>query len=111
MKKSLWIGGENRNTFSYAELKNPFNLEYLADIAIASHEDVLDAISAAEQATGKMAEMPAFERAEILEKVAGYLKAEKEECARIIAKEAAKPLKAAPCRSGSYDYHLYVCST
>lgn len=91
----MWIGGENRNALSYAELKNPYNLEYLGDIAIASHEDVLDAISEAEQAKAAMAAMPAFERAEILEKVAGYLKAEKEECARIIAKEAAKPLKAA----------------
>jgi acyl-CoA reductase-like NAD-dependent aldehyde dehydrogenase len=95
VKKPLWIGGENRNTLSYAELRNPYNLEYLADIAIASRDDVLDAISAAKKATAKMAEMPAFERAEILEKVAGYLKDEKEECARIIAKEAAKPLKAA----------------
>jgi acyl-CoA reductase-like NAD-dependent aldehyde dehydrogenase len=95
VKKPLWIGGEHRNTFSYAELRNPYNLEYISDIAIASPDDVLDAISAAEKAAGKMADMPAFERAEILEKVAGYLKAEKEECARIIAKEAAKPLKAA----------------
>ncbi|MDF2854531.1 MAG: aldehyde dehydrogenase, partial [Neobacillus sp.] len=95
VKKPLWIGGEHRNTFSYAELRNPYNLEYISDIAIASPDDVLDAISAAEQAAGKMADMPAFQRAEILEKVVGYLKDEKEECARIIAKEAAKPLKAA----------------
>jgi acyl-CoA reductase-like NAD-dependent aldehyde dehydrogenase len=77
------------------ELKNPYNLEYLADIAIAEHEDVLMAINEAHQAAKKMAEMPAFERAEILEKVADYLKTDREECAILIAKEAAKPLKAA----------------
>lgn len=95
MKKDLWIGGEYRSTSSYMELKNPFNLESLAEIGIAKHEDVQSAISAAEQAKVRMAEMPAFERAEILERVAQFLKDDREECARIIALEAAKPLKAA----------------
>jgi acyl-CoA reductase-like NAD-dependent aldehyde dehydrogenase len=77
------------------ELKNPFDLEVLAQIGIAYQEDVRSAIKAAEDAKEIMAEMPAFERAEILEKVAQYLKDDREECARIIALEAAKPLKAA----------------
>nr|WP_263326047.1 aldehyde dehydrogenase family protein [Neobacillus sp. Marseille-Q6967] len=95
MKKTLWIGGELRETASYSELKNPFNLEFLADIAIADHQDVLSAVESAQKAVTEMAEMPAFQRSEILEKVAGFLKEDREECARIIAKEAAKPLKAA----------------
>ncbi|MFL6563009.1 MAG: aldehyde dehydrogenase family protein, partial [Bacillus sp. (in: firmicutes)] len=73
----------------------PYNLEVLANIAIATQEDVLAAISAAQQAATKMAEMPAYQRAEILERVAGYLEQEREECAKLISKEAAKPLKAA----------------
>ncbi|MFP7297992.1 aldehyde dehydrogenase family protein [Neobacillus niacini] len=95
MKKDLWIGGEYRSTSSYMELKNPFNLEIIAQIGIAHQEDVLSAIQAAQEAAQIMAEMPAFERAEILEKVAQYLKDDREECARLIASEAAKPLKAA----------------
>jgi acyl-CoA reductase-like NAD-dependent aldehyde dehydrogenase len=95
MKKDLWIGGEYRKPASYMELKNPYNLEQLAEIGIADVEDVQSAISAAQQAKTIMAEMPAFERAEILEKVAGSLKQDREECARLIAMEAAKPLKAA----------------
>lgn len=95
MKKHLWIGGKYRETPNYLELKNPYNLEFLAQIAIADQQDVLAAIAAADNAARKMAEMPAFERAQILEKVAGFLKADREECARIIAQEAAKPLKAA----------------
>jgi acyl-CoA reductase-like NAD-dependent aldehyde dehydrogenase len=95
MKQDLWIGGEYRSASSYMKLINPFNLEVLADIGIANQEDVLSAIKAAHQAKARMAELPAFERAEILEKVAGYLNADREECARIIAMEAAKPLKAA----------------
>ncbi|MEH7251083.1 aldehyde dehydrogenase family protein [Neobacillus niacini] len=95
MKKDLWIGGEYRNASSYMKLKNPFNLEVLAEIGIATKEDVLSAINAAQQAQVEMAYLPSFERAEILEKVAQFLKDDREECARLIAMEAAKPLKAA----------------
>ena len=95
MKKDLWIGGEYRNADSYMKLKNPFNLEVLADIGIANREDVLAAIHAAQQAQAEMAELPSYARAEILEKVAQFLKDDREECARLIAMEAAKPLKAA----------------
>ncbi|MGG3470137.1 aldehyde dehydrogenase family protein [Neobacillus pocheonensis] len=95
MKQSLWIGGEYRPSATYSELKNPYNLEHIADIAVAGRDDVLDAISAAEQAAEKLAAMPAHVRAEILEKVAGFLKEEREECAKLISQEAAKPLKAA----------------
>ncbi|WML60068.1 aldehyde dehydrogenase family protein [Neobacillus sp. PS2-9] len=95
MKQSLWIGGEYRPTLSYIKLKNPYNLEHIADIAVAEKEDVVAAITAAHQATVDMQEIPAFKRAEILEKVASFLKNEREECAKLISKEAAKPLKAA----------------
>jgi acyl-CoA reductase-like NAD-dependent aldehyde dehydrogenase len=95
LKQSLWIGGEYRPTPSYNKLKNPYNLEHIADIAVAEQEDVKAAITAAQSATVEMREMPAYKRAEILEKVAGYLKNEREECAKLISQEAAKPLKAA----------------
>jgi acyl-CoA reductase-like NAD-dependent aldehyde dehydrogenase len=95
MKQLLWIGGEYRATTSYFELKNPYSLETIADIAIAKPDDVDAAISAANQSAAKMAAMPAYQRAEILEKVAGFLEEEREECARVISEEAAKPLKAA----------------
>jgi len=95
MKKDLWIDGEFKKASSYMELKNPYNLELLAHIGNASQEDVLSAVISAHQAKVKMAEMPAYERAEILEKVSDLLKNEREECAELIALEAAKPLKAA----------------
>lgn len=53
------------------------------------------AILAAEIAFLKWKEAPAHFRAEILENVVSLLKQQKEECARIIAKEAAKPIKTA----------------
>lgn len=95
MKQLLWIGGEYRATSSYFVLKNPYDLEVLAHIASAEQDDVLDALFAASRAAAKMEAMPAYKRAEVLEKVAGYLEEDKEECAKLISKEAAKPLKAA----------------
>jgi acyl-CoA reductase-like NAD-dependent aldehyde dehydrogenase len=95
MKKDLWIGGEYKKASSYMELRSPYNMEVLAEIGIAQAEDVLAAISAAQQAQALIVELPAFKRAEILEKVAQFLKDDREECARLIALEAAKPLKAA----------------
>ncbi|WP_413309377.1 aldehyde dehydrogenase family protein [Bacillus sp. 1P10SD] len=95
MKQSLWIGGEYRPTLTYIKLKNPYNLEKIADIAVAEQEDVVAAITAAHQAAREMKEIPAYKRAEILEKVAGHIKSEREECARLISDESAKPLKAA----------------
>jgi acyl-CoA reductase-like NAD-dependent aldehyde dehydrogenase len=95
MKKDLWIGGEYKKASSYMELRSPYNMEVLAEIGIAQAEDVLAAISAAQQAQALIVEMPAFKRAEILEKVAQFLKDDREQCARLIALEAAKPLKAA----------------
>ncbi|NHM29322.1 aldehyde dehydrogenase family protein [Neobacillus terrae] len=95
MKQLLWINGQYVETEKYNELKGPFGQEKIADVAMASENDVLNAISAAEEATLKMAELTSHQRAEILEKVAGLLKDNREECARIIAKEAAKPIKAA----------------
>lgn len=95
MKQSLWIGGKFRSTPTYMELQNPYDLEPIAQIAVAERDDVYAAIAAAQEAKDLMAEMPAHQRAVILEKVAGFLKEEREACARLISQEAAKPLKAA----------------
>lgn len=95
MKQSLWINGANHETETYKPLYNPFNGEKLAEVAAAKDGDVHLAIEAAFKARKTMGEMPAYQRAEILEKVAAQLKEERDVCARLIAEESAKPLKAA----------------
>ncbi|WP_423410751.1 aldehyde dehydrogenase family protein [Heyndrickxia sp. MSNUG] len=95
MKKLLWINGEFVGTEKYLPLYNPFNGEKIAEVAAASDGDVLRAIDAAESAAKTMAEMEAFKRADILQGVADLIKEEREECARIIAEESSKPLRAA----------------
>jgi acyl-CoA reductase-like NAD-dependent aldehyde dehydrogenase len=95
MKQMLWINGENVETEKYRPLYNPFNGEKIAEVAEASNQDVARAIDAAERAASAMAGMEAHKRADILQKVADYIQEDREECARIIAEESSKPLKAA----------------
>jgi acyl-CoA reductase-like NAD-dependent aldehyde dehydrogenase len=95
MKQDLWINGSCEPGSEYRELKSPYNQEKLADVAAAGSEQIEAAIDSAEKASKMMAGMPAHKRAEILENAVQILKDEKEECARIISQEAAKPLKAA----------------
>jgi acyl-CoA reductase-like NAD-dependent aldehyde dehydrogenase len=95
LKQHLWIDGNKIETKSYYELKSPYSGEVLTEVSFAEAEHVQTAIFAAEKAFLKWKEAPAYYRAEILEKVVMLLKEQKEECARIIAKEAAKPIKTA----------------
>lgn len=95
MQQLLWINGKHKNTQTLKALKSPYNQEVIAEIAQASSNEVEEAIEAANEAAKKMREMPAYQRAEILESVVEQLKAQKQNCAEIIAKEAAKPIKAA----------------
>lgn len=95
MKQSLWINGEVVETKEYSKLLSPFSQELIAEVSIAERSDIVKAIDAAENAATIMKDMPAHKRADILERVVELIKENKEECARIIAWEAAKPLKAA----------------
>ena len=95
MKQLLWINGRYEESEKYRPLHNPFTGEKIAEIAEASEADVLSAINAAAKAAKAMAELEAYKRADILQKVADYINEDKEECARTISEESAKPLKAA----------------
>lgn len=95
MKQSLWINGNEVETKEYASLFSPYNQELIAEVSVAAESDIVRAIDAAAKAAGTLRNMPAYERADILDRVVELLKEHKDECARIIALEAAKPLKAA----------------
>ncbi|MBT2734609.1 aldehyde dehydrogenase family protein [Bacillus sp. ISL-7] len=94
-KKKLFIHGEWIEAKEYSELRSPYTEEVIAEIPMATAEDVEQAINAAEQAKKVMAKMPAFERANILEALARKLEERSDEAAKIIALEAAKPFTAA----------------
>jgi acyl-CoA reductase-like NAD-dependent aldehyde dehydrogenase len=95
LKQHLWIDGNSIDTTTYYDLRNPYSSEKLAEVSTAESEQVEQAILAAESAFLLWKEIPAYQRADILEKVVSLLKEQKEHCARLIAQEAAKPIKTA----------------
>lgn len=95
MKKQLYIGGEWVEPKEYTPLYSPYSEACIAEIPKATSEEVAKAIKAASDATKVMAEMPAYQRADILYQLAEKLEERSEEAARIIATEAAKPIQTA----------------
>ncbi len=93
LKKKLFINGEWVDAQNYVTLQSPFSGEVLAQVPEATNEEVEQAIRAADAARMAIAKMPAHQRASILEKFCKLLEAQSDRAARIIAKEAAKPMK------------------
>ncbi|WP_409299994.1 aldehyde dehydrogenase family protein [Peribacillus sp. SCS-155] len=94
-KQSLFIGGEWVQGKEYEDLLSPYNQEIITSIPIADKQEVEDALASAEAAVKTMRALTSLERSEILEKVSDLFKERAEECALILARENAKPLKAA----------------
>ncbi|MCM3550784.1 aldehyde dehydrogenase family protein [Alkalihalobacillus clausii] len=94
-QKKLYINGEWVEGVSYQKLYSPYDHEEIAEIPLASEEQVLSAIASAECAKKTMKSLSAYERSQILNRVADLFEVYKEECAQILASENAKPIKAA----------------
>jgi acyl-CoA reductase-like NAD-dependent aldehyde dehydrogenase len=95
LKRQLFIGGQWRDASSYYTLRSPYSGEVLAEIPAANEEEIEAALSAAHEARSTMRAMPAHERSLILRKLADLLAENAELAARLIASEAAKPIKTA----------------
>ncbi len=95
MKKHLYINGDWKSVNTYKPLCAPYSEETLAEIAQGTEEDVQEAVTSAKNAMKKMNTLTAYDRATIVEKVAQIMDERREEFAEIIAKEAAKPIRAA----------------
>ena len=93
MKQKLYIGGEWKETEAYSELFSPYSKDKIGDIPKAGQKEVEAAIDAAAAAAEEMEGLTAFARAAILEQLVSLFTERKEEAARIIALESAKPLK------------------
>ncbi len=93
--KGLFIDGKWVKKQRTYELCAPYDGQLLARISMADAGDVEKAISGAHRAFQTMKNLPAYQRSEILFRVAQLLKERKEELARIVAKEAGKPIRTA----------------
>ena len=93
MEYKLLIDGEWVNAGPLMEVKNKYNGASLGAVPTTRREDLDKAIAAAERAKDVMADMPAYQRSEILLNTAKLLIERKEDFARTIAAEAGKALK------------------
>lgn len=84
-----WIGDD----LAGIEVINPYDDALIGVVPEATPELVDRAIAAAQQGFKLISVMPAWQRAEILEKTAGFMLRDKEEIAGIIAREAGKSWK------------------
>lgn len=92
VKKHLFINGKKVETKEYAPLYSPYTREMIAEIAMADRDQTKQAVATAYELQHVMANMPAFQRAEILENFVELLKEQSDQAAEIIAQEAAKPI-------------------
>ncbi|MFB4158984.1 aldehyde dehydrogenase family protein [Geomicrobium sp. JSM 1781026] len=91
----LYIDGDWEAGERYETLYSPYDQEELARIPLATKAQVKRAIESAHHATRTMKSLSAFERAELLSNVAAGFEKYDEQCAQILVKENAKPIKAA----------------
>lgn len=94
-KKKLFISGKWQESSEYYELKSPYSDEVIAIVPLTSASEVEEALDSAERGAQVIKNMTSLERSEILEKVSRLFQERSEEAAIILAKECAKPLKAA----------------
>ncbi|GGJ01389.1 aldehyde dehydrogenase [Alicyclobacillus cellulosilyticus] len=91
----LWIGGEWVPGAEVVPLCNPHTGEVIAHVGWASEAQAEAAVAAAARAFPAYRALPAHRRADILLHVAEALADRREEAARLIAEEAAKPIRLA----------------
>ena len=92
--KPLLIGGQWRVTENLNELRAPFTGEILASVSSASQSDVEEAIAVAATAAIEMRALPRYKIAEALRRLAEIVNERREEFARSITLESAKPISA-----------------
>lgn len=93
MEFKLLIDGQWVHAGPLMEVKNKYDGKVIGTLPTARKEDVDAAIDAAERAEEVMADMPAYQRAEILLKTAALLRERSDDLAKTIAAEAGKALK------------------
>ena len=93
MTYEIYVGGEFTTTNEKLEVFNSHTGEQVATTFIAGKAELEKSIKKAEAVKHEMASMPSFQKYAIMMEIAKALEADKERLAKILSKEAAKPLK------------------
>jgi acyl-CoA reductase-like NAD-dependent aldehyde dehydrogenase len=88
-----WVAGERAGGGPTIEVRHPYDGRHVADVALATPEQVERAVAAAHAVRAEAAALPAHVRAEALSHVAARLAERSDELARLITAENGKPLK------------------
>lgn len=89
----IYLAGEWVESDDPLMVSNPYNGEVIGTTFNATAEQLEQAIVAAEAAYNTLRTMPTYERAAILQNLAGSMRARRDEMARLIALEAGKPIR------------------
>jgi glyceraldehyde-3-phosphate dehydrogenase (NADP+) len=93
--KRLLINGKWRESIENFEVRSPFSGETLARVCKAGEGEIEETIASSARAAAEMRELARAEVYEGLSRIAAGIKQRREEFARTIALEAAKPITAA----------------
>jgi acyl-CoA reductase-like NAD-dependent aldehyde dehydrogenase len=90
-QERLFLDGEWTETGEWMDVHSPYSGDVVATVARAGAEEATKAIDAAERAMRDP--LPAWQRADILERASKLIEERNEELARTISAEAGKPIK------------------
>jgi acyl-CoA reductase-like NAD-dependent aldehyde dehydrogenase len=90
-QERLYLDGEWVETGEWIEVRSPYSGEVVAQVAKAGREETRRAVDAAARAMREP--LPAWQRADILDRISQILLERNEELARTISAEAGKPIK------------------
>ncbi|MGB4205062.1 MAG: aldehyde dehydrogenase family protein [Bacteroidales bacterium] len=91
----LYLAGKFRETKNLIEVRSPFNNEIIGLASIATKDELEEAILGAEAVFSEFRKMPSYQRYKILMQICNELDDEKERLSKILAAEAAKPIRLA----------------
>ena len=92
MRRKILIGGEWKEGGESFSVSAPYSGMKLAEVGSATANEMSEAISHAAEAAREMRGLSRFQIADAMRSIADGIRARKEEFARTIAEEAAKPL-------------------
>src|SRR6185312_7431610 len=90
-QEPLFLDGEWIETGEWLEVRSPYSGDLIARVAKAGADEARRAIDAAERAMQDP--LPAWQRADILERASKLIEERNEELGRSISSEAGKPIK------------------
>jgi len=90
--RKMLLDGEWRESAETFAVRSPYSGETLADVSTAGEDEIERSLAAAEAAARKMRSVPRFQLARALRSIAAAIEARKDEFARTMCLEAAKPM-------------------